>query len=94
MTTPRASSPYLKQTNTLEDLEPNTDNDIIDITNFLERPANDKWSPQTKQNFTTHTATQGHCPTPQNSPMYLPMKQWQQHLPNITEQIRGILPDK
>ena len=45
VTTPRASSPYPKQTSTLEDLEPNTDNDIIDITDFSDRPANDKRSP-------------------------------------------------
>ena len=45
VTTPRASSPYPNQTSTLEELEPNTDDDIIDITDFLERPANDKRSP-------------------------------------------------
>ena len=45
MTTPRASSPYPKQTSTLEDLEPDPDNDIIDITNVSERLANDKRSP-------------------------------------------------
>ena len=78
----------------LEDLEPNTDNDIIDITDFLERPANDKRSPSPKCDFTTHT-TQRHCPTPQNSPAYLsitamaatPTK------PHRTE-IWEILPDK
>ena len=73
VTTPRASSPYPNWTSTLEDLEPNTDNDIIDITDFSERLANDKRSPQPKHNFMTHTATQGHCPTPQNSPTYLAM---------------------
>ena len=45
MMTPRASSPYLKQTSTLEDLEPDTDDDIIDVTNYSERPTNDKRSP-------------------------------------------------
>ena len=45
VTTPRASSPYPRQTSTLEDLEPDTDDDIIDITDFSERPANDKRSP-------------------------------------------------
>ena len=34
MTTPRASSPFLKQTSTLEDLEPDTDNDIIDVMDY------------------------------------------------------------
>ena len=45
VTTPRASSPFPRKTSKLEDLEPNTDDDIIDITDFLERPANDKRSP-------------------------------------------------
>ena len=44
MTTPRASSPYPNQPSTLEELEPNTDDDIIDITDFLERQANDRRS--------------------------------------------------
>ena len=45
VTTPRASSPYPNWTSTLEDLEPNTDDDILDITDFSERPANDRRSP-------------------------------------------------
>ena len=45
MMTPRASSPFLKQTSTLEDLEPDTDNNIIDVTDYSERPTNDKRSP-------------------------------------------------
>ena len=45
VTTPRASSPYPKWTSTLEDIEPNTDDDIIDIMDFSERPANNKRSP-------------------------------------------------
>ena len=45
VTTPRASSPFPRQTSMLEDLEPDTDNDIIYITDFSERPANDKRSP-------------------------------------------------
>ena len=49
------------------------DNDIIDVTDYSERPANEKRSPRPKQTTTTHTATQVHCPTPQNSPTYLPM---------------------
>ena len=48
------------------------DDDIIDITNYLERLANDR-SPQHKQKSMTSTVTQGHCPTPQNSPTYIPM---------------------
>ena len=53
----------------LEDLEPDMDDDII-VTKYSERPTNDKRSPQPKQ---TVTVTQGPCPTPQNSPTYLPM---------------------
>ena len=58
---------------TLEDLEPDTDDDIIDITDFSERQANDKRSPGPKQADMANTKTQGHCPTPQNSPTYLTM---------------------
>ena len=91
VTTPRASLPFLKQTSTLKDLELDTDEDIIDVTDYSERPSNDKRSPRPKQMDTT----QGHCPTPQNSPTYLainavavaPTK------PHRTK-IQGILPDK
>ena len=73
MMTPRVSSPFPKWTSTFEDLEPDTGNDIIDVTNYSESPDNDKRSPQPKQAVTTHTMTWRHCPTPQNSPTYLPM---------------------
>ena len=69
ITTPRASSPFPKQTSALEDLEPDMDKDIIDITGYSDRPFNDKRSPRPKQMDTT----QGHCPTPQNSSTYLAM---------------------
>ena len=49
------------------------DNDIVDVTDYSERPANDERSPKPKQAATTHTMTQGHCPTLQNSHMYVPM---------------------
>ena len=68
-TIPRPSSPYPRKMSTLEDLEPDTDKDIIDITDYSERPSNDKRSPRPKQT----DSTQGHCPTPQNSPTYLAM---------------------
>ena len=45
MTTPRASSPYPDQPSTLEQLEPDTDNDFIHITDYSEKPSNDKRSP-------------------------------------------------
>ena len=59
-TIPRASSPYPRKMSTLEDL---------DIADYSERPFNDKRSPRPKQ----MDSTQGHCPTPQNSSMYLAM---------------------
>ena len=95
VTKPRASSPYPRQTSTLKDLEPNTDDDIIDVTNFLERLANDKRCLQPKHNFMIHTMTQGHCPIPQNSPTYLPMTAVaaKPTKPHRTE-IEGILPNK
>ena len=61
MTTLRASSLYPDQPITL------------DITDYLERPANDKRSLQHKQKYITHTVTQGYCPTPQTSPTYIAM---------------------
>ena len=45
MTTPRASSPYPEQPSMLEQLEPDTDDEILDITDYSERPSNDKRSP-------------------------------------------------
>ena len=95
ITTPRASSPYLKRSSTLEDLETDMDNDIIDITDLSERPANDKRSPRPKQISTTNTVTQGHCPIPQNIQTYLPMNTAAAvpAKPYRTK-IQGILPDK
>ena len=95
MTTPRPSSPYPNWPSTLEELEPNTDDDIIDITDFSERLANDRRSPWHKQKFMTPTAIPGHCPTPQNSPMYLAMNvaAATPAYPHGTE-IQGILPNK
>ena len=95
MTTPRASLPFLKWTSTLEDLEPDTDDDIIDVTDYSERPSNDKRSPRPKQMDKTHVTTQGHCPTPQNSPTYLAMNAVAvaPAKPHRTE-IWGILPCK
>ena len=68
-TIPRPSSPYPRKMSILEDLEPDTDKDIIEIMDYSERPSNDKRSPRPKQT----DSTQGHCPTPQNSPTYLAM---------------------
>ena len=46
---PRASSPYPRKMSTLEDLELDTDKDITDVTDYSERPSNDKRSPRPKQ---------------------------------------------
>ena len=71
------------------------DNDIIDVTDYSERPANDNRSPRPKQTATSHTMTQGHCPTPQNSSTYLPMNVMAvaPTKPHRTK-IQGILLDK
>ena len=61
---PRASSPYPRKMSTLEDLELDTDKDIIDVTDYSERPSNDKRSPRPKQIDTT----QGHCPHLKTAP--------------------------
>ena len=68
-TIPRASSPYPRKMSTLEDLELDTNKDIIDITDYFERPPSDKRSPRHKQ----MDMTQEHCLAPQNSPTYLTM---------------------
>ena len=96
VTLPRESSPHPRKTSTLEDLEPDTDNDMIDVSDFFKRPSNDKRSPRPKQTNTTHSATQGHCPTLQNSPTYVQMNATTVAAPakpHRTE-IQGILSDK
>ena len=94
VTTPRASLPFLKWTSTLEDLEPDMNNDIIDNTDYSERLSNDKRSPRPKKMDTTHVTTQGHCPTPQNSPTYLAMNAVAvAPAKHHRTKIQGILPD-
>ena len=69
---------------------------MIDVSNFFERPPNDKRSPRPKQTTMTHLTTQGHCLTPQNSPTYVPMNNATAAAPakpHRTE-IQGILLDK
>ena len=47
---PRSSSPYpKKKTHTLEDLETDTDDNMVDMTDFFDRPQNEKRSPRPKQ---------------------------------------------
>ena len=66
---PRSSSPYpKKKTHTLEDLETDTDDNMVDMTNFFDRPQNEKRSPRLKQ----AEIIPQQCPTPQNSPTHTP----------------------
>ena len=94
---PRSSSPYPKKTSTLEDLETDMDDNMVDITDFFERPSNEKRSPRPKQTNNTQPMTQEQCPTPQKSPIYIPMKTPAASAvpakPHRNE-IWGILPDK
>ena len=94
MTTARASSPYPDQPSTLEQLEPDMDDDIIDITDYSERPSNEKRSPQHKQKYVTHTVTQEHCSTPQTSPTYIAMNTAAAPAKPCWMEIWGILLDK
>ena len=66
---PRSSSPYpKKKTRTLEDLETDTDDNMVDMTNFFDRPQNEKRSPRPKQ----IEDNSENCPTPQNSSIHMP----------------------
>ena len=75
-------------------MEPETDNEVIDITDYAERPSNDKRSPQHTQKYIKHTVTQGHCPTPQTSPTYIAMNMTAVPAKPHQMEIWGILPDK
>ena len=94
MTTPRASSPYPDTPGILEQLEPEKDDEIIDITDYTERPSNDKRSPWHVHKYVMHTVTQGHCPTPQTSLTYIAMNVMAAAAKPHQTEIWGILPDK
>ena len=87
---PRSSFPYpKKKTCTLEDLETDTDDNMVDMTNFFDRPQNEKRSPRPKP--LEYNSEQ--CPTPQNSPTHmakLPVSPVKPH----RNEVWGILPDK
>ena len=68
-TIPRSSFPYPRKSSTLEDLEPDTYDNMVDITDFFERPPNEKRSPRPKQTNTTQSTAQEQCPTPQMARM-------------------------
>ena len=90
---PRSSSPYpKKKTHTLEDLETNTDDNMVDMTDFFDRPQNEKRSPRPKQAETISEQ----CPTPQNSPTHTPKSSVSTTSPAKPHrnEVWGILPDK
>ena len=91
-TLPRSSSPYPRKASTLEELEPDTDDNMVDITDFFERPPNDKRSPRPKQT----DLTLGYCPTPQSSPTNVQMNSTAAAVPAKPHrnEIWGILLDK
>ena len=81
----------------LEDLETDMDDNMVDITDFFERPPNEKRSPRPKQTNNTQSMIQEQCPTPQNSPTYIliktPAASAVPAKPHRSE-IQGILPNK
>ena len=87
---PRSSSPYpKKKTRTLEDLETDTDDNMVDMTNFFDRPQIEKRSPRPKQ----IESNSENCPTPQNSPTHMAKPPVLAIKPHRNE-VWGILPDK
>ena len=90
---PRSSSPYpKKKTCTLEDLETDTDDNMVDMTDFFDRPQNEKRSPRPKQ----AEIIPEQCPTPQNSPRHTPKSSVSTTPPAKPHrsEVWGILPDK
>ena len=75
-------------------MEPETDDEIIDITDYTERPPNDKRSPQHIQKYRPHLMTQGPCPTLQTSPNYITMNMATGPAKAYHVEIWGILPEK
>ena len=87
---PRSSSPYpKKKTRRLEDLETDTDDNMVDMTNSLTDPQNEKRSPRPNSE---------HCPTPPNSPTCMPKSSVAAPPISPTKphrsKIRGVLLDK
>ena len=79
----------MKKIHMLDDLETDTDDNMIDMTGFFDRPQNKKRSPRPKP--LEHNSEQ--CPTPQNSPTpmaKLPVSPVKPH----RNKVWGILPDK
>ena len=80
---PRSSSPYpKKKTSTLEDLETDTDDNMVNMTDFFDRPQNEKRSPRPKQVDSNHEQ----CPHLRIVPHTHQRAQCQQHyLPSPIE---------
>ena len=74
---------------TLEDLETDTDDNMVDMTNFFDRPQNEKRSPRPKL-IESNTEQ---CPTPQNSPTHASKPPVSPAKPHRNE-VWQILPDK
>ena len=90
---PRSSSPYpKKKTYTPGDLETDTDDNMVDMTDFFDSPQNEKRSPRPKQAKTNSEQ----CPTPQNSPTHTPKSSVSTTTPAKPHRnkVWGILPDK
>ena len=86
----RSSSLYpKKKTHTLEDLETDTDDNMVDMTDFFDRPQNEKRSPRPK----LIESNSEQCPTPQNSPTHVSKPPVSPTKPHRNE-VQGILPDK
>ena len=87
---PRSSSPYpKKKTCTLEDLETDTDDNMVDMTDFFDRSQNEKRSPRPKP----IKSNPEQCPTPQNSPTHTSKPPVSPTMPHRNE-IKGVLLDK
>ena len=87
---PRSRSPYpKKKTRTLEDLETDMDDNMVDMTNSFNRPQIEKRSPRPNSE---------QCPTLQNSPTHMPKSSVPAPPISPTKphrnEIRGVLPDK
>ena len=90
---PRSSSPYpKKKTSTLEDLETDTDDNMVNMTDFFDIPQNEKRLPRPKQ----ADSNQEQCPTLQNSPTHPPKSSVSTPPPAKPHrnEIWGMLPDK
>ena len=73
----------------LEDLETNTDDNMVDMTDFFDRPQNEKRTPRPKH----AKIVPEQCPTPQNSPTHMSKPPVLPAKPHRNE-IWGTLPDK